>query len=111
MAVGVFQLTPVKAACLSKCRSPMGYFLTRWHDGPMGALRMGMGHGRFCLGCCWALMVAAFVLGVMNLAWMAVLTVVMCAEKLVPAGATLGRGAGWAALMIGAWLLATGWSL
>ncbi len=78
---GAYQLTPLKRACLSKCRSPVSFLLTAWHDGSAGALRMGMEHGGFCLGCCWAMMVVLFVVGVMSLPWMALLTVAIFIEK------------------------------
>lgn len=108
LGVGVFQFLPVKAACLKQCRSPVSFFLASWRDGPGGAFRMGVGHGKHCLGCCWALMAAAFALGVMNLAWMAILTLVLCVEKLVPRGAELGRLAGVLAVLMGAWMLVAG---
>ncbi len=108
VAAGVFQFLPLKAACLSQCRSPVSFFLASWRDGPGGAFRMGVGHGAHCLGCCWALMAAAFALGVMNLSWMAALTVVLCLEKLVPRGAELGRIAGGLAVVLGMWTLLAG---
>lgn len=91
---GVWQLSPLKAACLRHCRNPIGFFLTRWRDGPGGAFGMGLHHGAWCLGCCWALMVLMFALGVMDLLWMAALTLLLCVEKIAPAGAALGRLAG-----------------
>jgi predicted metal-binding membrane protein len=81
---GVYQLTPLKRACLAKCRSPVSFLLTSWHDGGAGALRMGMEHGGFCLGCCWAMMVVLFVVGVMSLPWMALLSVAIFIEKNLP---------------------------
>lgn len=94
VGAGLYQLSPVKAACLRHCRNPLTYFLTRWRDGPRGALGMGWGHGLYCLGCCWALMALALVLGVMNLLWMAVLAAVVCVENLAPGGPVIGRVAG-----------------
>jgi predicted metal-binding membrane protein len=96
IASGVSQYLPLKRACLSHCRNPLTYFLAHWRNGPIGGLRMGVVHGAYCLGCCWLVMLSGFALGVMNLAWMAVLTVVLCLEQLAPAGAWLGRvfGAG-----------------
>jgi predicted metal-binding membrane protein len=88
---GVYQLTPFKKACLSHCRSPLGFLMTRWRDGASGAFRMGVSHGLFCLGCCWALMIVLFAVGVMNLAWVAALTVLVLIEKLTPAGLVLSR--------------------
>ncbi len=109
VGAGAFQVLPLKAACLSQCRSPVSFFLAAWRDGPGGAFSMGVGHGTHCLGCCWALMAAAFALGVMNLAWMATLTLVLCIEKLVPRGAELGRLAGALAVLLGAWMMLAGW--
>jgi predicted metal-binding membrane protein len=88
---GLYQFSPLKAACLRHCRSPLGFFLTRWVDGPAGAWRMGATHGLYCLGCCWALMAVSFAVGVMNVVWMGVLTVVMSIEKIAPMGRGLGR--------------------
>lgn len=94
VGAGLYQLSPVKAACLRHCRNPLTYFLTRWRDGPRGALGMGWGHGLYCLGCCWALMALALVLGVMNMIWMAVLAAVVFIENVAPGGAAIGRVAG-----------------
>lgn len=94
VGAGLYQLSPVKAACLRHCRNPLTYFLTRWRNGPRGALGMGWGHGLYCLGCCWALMALALVLGVMDLLWMAVLAAVVCIENVAPGGAVIGRVAG-----------------
>jgi predicted metal-binding membrane protein len=80
----VYELTPLKDVCLSKCRSPLGFLLTTWRDGPRGALTMGARHAGWCLGCCWALMAALFALGVMSLTWMAVVAAVIAFEKTVP---------------------------
>ncbi len=99
VGAGLYQVTPAKAACLEHCRTPMSYFLSRWRNGPAGAFRMGLSHGAFCVGCCWALMLTGFALGVMNLAWMAVLTVVIAVETLAPRGERIGRLAG-AALVV-----------
>lgn len=81
LLAGVYQLMPLKRACLSKCRSPISFLLTSWHDGYGGALRMGVEHGSFCLGCCWAMMLVLFVVGVMSLPWMALLTAAIFIEK------------------------------
>jgi len=78
---GTYQLTPLKRACLSRCRSPISFLLTSWHDGYGGAFRMGAEHGGFCLGCCWAMMLVLFVVGVMSLPWMALLTAAIFVEK------------------------------
>jgi len=105
VAAGLFQLTPLKAACLAHCRTPLGFFLAKWRDGPQGAFSMGLEHGRYCLGCCWALMIVAFAIGVMNLAWMAVLTLGLSVEKIAPRGAAIGRAFGMALMLWGGWML------
>jgi predicted metal-binding membrane protein len=97
---GAFQFTPLKHACLRACRSPLGFFLTDWRDGLWGAARMGVRHGLYCLGCCWALMALLFVGGAMNLLWIAALTLLVAMEKLAPKGDILAKALG--ALMIGA---------
>jgi len=94
VGAGLFQLTPLKQACLTHCRNPLTYFLQRWHDGPPGGFGVGLRHGLYCVGCCWALMATAFALGVMNVAWMAGLVVVMAIEQRVPRGVVIGRLAG-----------------
>ncbi|MFN2397020.1 MAG: DUF2182 domain-containing protein [Gemmatimonadaceae bacterium] len=92
IAAGVYQLTPLKGRCLTQCQSPLGFLMSNWRGGGSGALRMGLRHGAFCLGCCWALMGVLFVVGVMNLAWVAVLTVFILVEKIGPTGARVARG-------------------
>jgi predicted metal-binding membrane protein len=103
---GVYQLTPFKGACLTECRSPLGFLMTNWRDGRLGALRMGIGHGRYCLGCCWAVMGVLFVVGVMNLVWVAALSAFVLVEKVAPAGAAVARVAGAAMILAGVVLLA-----
>src|SRR5436190_1871608 len=98
VAAGAYQLTPVKGACLTRCRSPLGFLMTNWRDGTLGALRMGLRHGVYCLGCCWLLMCLLFVAGVMNLMWVAALTAFVLVEKIGPSGLIVGRVAG--AIMI-----------
>jgi len=88
---GLYQWSALKAACLSQCRSPMRFFMVHWRDGRWGAFRMGIRHGVFCAGCCWALMVLMFVGGAMNLVWMAILTIIMLLEKVLPRGDVFGR--------------------
>jgi predicted metal-binding membrane protein len=78
---GVYQFSPLKQVCLAQCRAPLGYVLTHWHAGNRGAIHMGLHHGLFCIGCCWALMAILFVVGIMNMAWMAVLALFMLVEK------------------------------
>ena len=94
LAAGVYQLTPLKAACLRECRSPAEFISRHWRPGWDGAARLGVRHGLYCLGCCWTLMALLFVGGVMNLVWVVGLTVVVAAEKLAPRGQLIGRVAG-----------------
>jgi predicted metal-binding membrane protein len=101
VAAGAYQLTPLKSACLTQCRSPLGFLLTNWRAGNIGALRMGAHHGAYCLGCCWALMSVLFVVGVMSLLWVAALTGLIFIEKMGPAGAAVGRVAGALMLIVG----------
>jgi predicted metal-binding membrane protein len=94
MAAGIYQLSPLKNACLSRCRSPAQFLSRHWRPGIDGAIRLGALHGAYCVGCCWMLMALLFVGGVMNFAWIAVLTLAVAIEKLVPNGEWLGRAAG-----------------
>ncbi len=107
-AAGLFQMSAIKAACLRHCRNPMSFFLSRWRNGPVGALGMGLSHGAFCLGCCWALMLLGFALGLMNLAWMAVLTVVVCIENLAPRGPAVSRALGVGLVLLGVLVVIAG---
>ena len=88
---GVYQLTPLKDACLRRCRGPLGYLVRGWREGRTGALRMGAEHGLFCIGCCWALMLALFALGVMSLFWTALVAAAIFAEKVLPQGQRTAR--------------------
>ena len=97
---GLYQVTPWKQACLRRCQSPLGFMLARWREGRAGAFRMGVAHGAYCVGCCWALMALLFVGGVMNLLWVAALAVLVLLEKVVP-----GR---WLSYASGAVLIALG---
>ncbi|AGW95515.1 hypothetical protein N234_36240 [Ralstonia pickettii DTP0602] len=106
LAAGVYQLTPIKHACLRHCRSPLAFLSTRWRCGARGALRMGLLHGAFCVGCCWFLMGLMFFGGVMNLYWIAGLALFVLCEKTVPAGHWLGYATGVALLVWGAGMLA-----
>lgn len=108
LAAGIFQLTPLKHACLAHCRTPLGFFMTEWRGGTRGALIMGLRHGSFCVGCCWVLMVLLFVAGVMNLLWMAIITTFVLLEKVAPAGHWMGRVAGLLFIGWGAWVMAAG---
>ena len=105
VGAGLYQVTPAKMACLRHCRTPLSYFLSHWKDGPSGALRMGISHGAFCVACCWALMLSAFALGLMSLAWMAALAAIVALETLAPGGARIGRLAGAAMVIWGLTLL------
>ena len=88
---GLYQISPLKHACLSKCRTPMAFILGSWRDGYGGTFRMGLEHGAYCLGCCWLLFVILFPLGVMNVAAMAVITLLIFAEKSLPTGRQIGQ--------------------
>jgi predicted metal-binding membrane protein len=101
IVAGIYQLTPFKGACLTHCRSPLGFLMSHWRDGMAGALRMGIEHGAYCLGCCWALMCVLFVVGVMNLAWVAAMAIFVLVEKIGPAGAFVARVAGVAMIAAG----------
>jgi predicted metal-binding membrane protein len=94
IAAGAYQLTPAKGACLRQCQSPLGFLLSNWRDGASGALQMGLRHGVYCLGCCWALMCVLFAVGVMNLAWVAALTAFILVEKFGRTGALVSRVGG-----------------
>jgi predicted metal-binding membrane protein len=98
MAAGAYQLTPLKNICLSKCRSPLVFILGSWRDGYGGAVRMGLEHGFYCIGCCWLFFLIIFPLGMMNIAVLAAITVLIFAEKSLPVGHE-ARGAA-AALLI-----------
>lgn len=89
VGAGIFQFTPVKRRSLGACRTPLGFLVTSWREGKAGALKMGLHHGSLCLRCCWALMILLFVLGVMNLAWVAVLAVFVLSEKVLKRGETI----------------------
>jgi predicted metal-binding membrane protein len=109
VAAGVYQWMPLKGACLSHCRSPLGFFATEWREGPAGALAMGMRHGSQCVGCCWLLMALLFVAGVMNLLWVAAIAGFVLLEKLMPGGERLGRAVGVVLVCWGLWLGAGAW--
>ena len=108
IGAGLYQLSPVKSACLKRCQSPLGFLLTNWRDGNTGALELGLRHGLYCLGCCWALMLVLFVVGVMNLAWVAALTAFVLVEKFGPAGTWIARAGGLVLLGAGAYSLVSG---
>jgi len=102
---GLFQFAPLKRACLSHCRNPLTYLLSRWRGGPRGGFRLGIAHGAYCVGCCWLLMMTGLAMGVMNMAWMAVLTLVVGVEQVAPhgdriAGALGIASAGWGLVLL-----------
>ena len=105
LLAGAYQLTPWKEACLSQCRSPLSFVMRRWRDGVAGAARMGVEHGAYCLGCCWALMLLLFAGGVMNLAVIVGLTAIVLIEKVTPRGVWVSRGLGILMLAAGAWFM------
>jgi predicted metal-binding membrane protein len=106
LAAGLYQLTPLKMACLRLCRSPFDFVLNRWRDDRGGAVAMGVTHGAYCLGCCWVLMAVLFVGGAMNLVWVAALAALVLVEKLLPFGSWTARVTGVAMVAYGAWLVA-----
>jgi predicted metal-binding membrane protein len=106
VVAGLYQITPFKDLCLSKCRTPISFIMTSWRDGVAGALRMGGLHGAYCLGCCWLLFVILFPLGIMNVAVMAVITLVIFAEKTLPWGRLVARLTAAALVAYGAVVLA-----
>jgi predicted metal-binding membrane protein len=91
VGAGIYQLLPLKRACLHHCRSPMEFLASHWRVGTAGAFRIGFRHGVFCLGCCWVLMGLLFAGGLMNLLWIAGLAVMVFVEKVIPAGPLAGR--------------------
>jgi predicted metal-binding membrane protein len=107
LLAGLWQLTPIKGACLRHCRSPLSFLVQSWRPGRLGAFRMGLEHGAYCLGCCWFLMGLLFFGGIMNLFWIAGLAIYVLLEKIVPQGHWLGRGVGVAAAAIGVLMLAS----
>lgn len=104
IAAGLYQLSPFKSACLGQCRAPAQFIGRHWRPGAAGALRLGLLHGAYCVGCCWLLMALLFVGGVMNFAWIVALTVIVAAEKLL-------RGGPWISRLTGIALIAAGGAL
>lgn len=103
LLAGLFQVTPWKRSCLRRCRTPLGFLIAEWRDGAGGAVVMGIRHGAYCLGCCWALMAVLFVVGTMNLVWMAAIAGFILAEKVAPGALRVRYAAaavlvGWGAL-------------
>jgi predicted metal-binding membrane protein len=106
VAAGIYQWTPLKEACLRHCRSPLDFLLFHWRQGGLGALVSGIGHGAYCLGCCWMLMALLFVGGIMNLAWIGVIALLVLIEKTLPGGGRMGRAMGIVLVIWGAVTLA-----
>lgn len=109
LAAGMYQLTPLKRACLRHCQNPFQFVTHHWRTGTAGAFRMGLEHGFFCLGCCWFLMVLLFVGGIMNLYWIAGLALFVLLEKMIPAGHWFCSLIGIALILWGGWLLVHVW--
>lgn len=105
LAAGIYQLTPFKDACLRHCRSPVHSLMQHWRRGTSGAFIMGFHHGVYCIGCCWLLMALLFVFGVMNLVWIAVLSVLVLLEKVAPQGKLVARAAGVGFIVAGVFVL------
>ncbi len=106
IVAALYELTPMKDVCLSKCRSPLGFLVGSWRDGLGGAFEMGARHGAWCVGCCWALMASLFALGVMSLAWMALVAALIALEKTVPWGRAVMFGTAALLLVVGVMLIA-----
>lgn len=105
IAAGMYQLTPAKRACLRQCQSPLGFIMSNWRDGDIGALNMGVRHGAYCVGCCWAVMGLLFAVGVMNLAWVGLLTAFILIEKFGGAGVGVARIGGVLIITLGVLLV------
>jgi len=101
VVAGLYQFTPLKLACLRQCQSPFGFIMGHWRNGQLGALRMGVVHGAYCLGCCWAMFAVLVAAGVMSLAWMLLLTLVVFAEKVLPGGRRVSIVTGGVLLLLG----------
>jgi predicted metal-binding membrane protein len=104
VAAGLYELTPLKSTCLRHCRSPVHFITGGWRSGWLGAFRMGVEHGGYCVGCCWGLMVVLFALGVMSLTWMAAVAGLIAAQKVLPKGEYLTRVFAVAFVGIGIWV-------
>jgi predicted metal-binding membrane protein len=105
IVAGAYQWTPLKYACLRACQSPLGFLMARWRDGWSGAFRMGLAHGVYCTGCCWALMLLLFAGGVMNVVVIAGLAAWVAVEKLAPFGRRAARLSGAVMIALGCWVL------
>ena len=107
LIAGIYQFSSLKRICLSRCRTPFGFLLGEWRNGVAGAFRMGIRHGLFCMGCCWALMALLFVGGVMNLTWIAALSLAVAIEKMLPGGERIATALGVVLLAVGSIKLLT----
>ena len=103
VAAGLYQMSPLKSACLRKCQTPLMFFAGNWRKGSLGAFRMGLSHGLYCLSCCWVLMGLLFYGGVMDLRWIVGLALYVAAEKLIPVGNRLSQFTGLILIGWGAW--------
>jgi predicted metal-binding membrane protein len=108
ISAGLYQLSPLKAACLKHCRGPAAFLSAHWRPGVAGAWRMGLLHGAYCVGCCAVLMLLLFVGGVMNLVWIAGLTLFVAFEKFAPFGEAMSKAAAAALMVCGGLLIAFG---
>jgi predicted metal-binding membrane protein len=105
VAAGVYQLTPLKTVCLRACRSPVGFLMGHWWPGAAGALRLGLAHALYCVGCCWALMAVLVAAGAMGLAWVVLIALAVFAEKVLPRGELTARAIGVGLIALGVWVL------
>jgi predicted metal-binding membrane protein len=101
---GIYQLTPLKSVCLRHCRTPLSFVMHHWHGGALGAVRMGVEHGGWCIGCCWALMLLLFAVGVMSITWMVVIATIVLAEKVLPIGEQFSRALAVVLIGLGVWV-------
>jgi len=108
IAAGAFQWTPIKNACLARCRSPLSLLMTDWREGRAGAFAMGLQHGLYCTGCCWFLMMLLFVAGVMNMWWVGLIAVFVLVEKVAPKTWRVGTVVGGLLVLWGVWMIAAG---
>lgn len=109
IAAGLYQLTSFKTGCLKHCRSPAQFLAQRFTPGAFGALRLGWTHGLYCLGCCWFLMALLFAGGIMNLVWIAGLSIYILLEKVLPRGLLIARAAGVVLVGTGVWVAIGAW--
>ena len=106
IAAGAYQWSPLKARCVARCRSPLGFMLNEWRDGAWGAFTMGLRYATWCVGCCWMLMAVLFVVGAMSVAWAAAISLYVLAERLLPGRGSFDRIMGAALVAWGAWTIA-----